>query len=115
MLCRIKVIPGAADQCDIKMIPIDTWVTPDNGRGSKSLCFKPSDEQIIFFKEFIQIGDIPGNEAWKFLAAQYRYMRHMSSLCLINIVGILFQPAAQRDCRKTPGSKNVHKNLPQQA
>ena len=22
---------------------------------------------------------------------------------------------AQRDCRKTPGSKNVHKNLPQQA
>jgi hypothetical protein len=23
--------------------------------------------------------------------------------------------AAQRDCRKTPGPKNVHKNLPQQA
>jgi hypothetical protein len=27
--------------------------------------------------------------------------------------GIVF--AAQRDCRKTPGSKNVQKNLPQQA
>jgi len=25
------------------------------------------------------------------------------------------QPAAERDCRKTPGSNNVHKNLPQQA
>jgi hypothetical protein len=24
-------------------------------------------------------------------------------------------PSAQRDCRKTPGPKNVHKNLPQQA
>jgi hypothetical protein len=26
-----------------------------------------------------------------------------------------FEVAAQRDCRKTPGPKNVHKNLPQQA
>jgi hypothetical protein len=25
------------------------------------------------------------------------------------------EEAAQRDCRKTAGSKNVHKNLPQQA
>jgi len=26
-----------------------------------------------------------------------------------------YSEAAQRDCRKTPGSKNVQKNLPQQA
>jgi hypothetical protein len=25
------------------------------------------------------------------------------------------KPATQRDCRKIPGLKNVHKNLPQQA
>jgi hypothetical protein len=27
----------------------------------------------------------------------------------------MMSSAAQRDCRKTPGSKNVQKNLPQQA
>jgi len=28
---------------------------------------------------------------------------------------LIMQGTAQRDCRKTPGSKNVQKNLPQQA
>jgi hypothetical protein len=31
------------------------------------------------------------------------------------IVSFVFVEAAERDCRKTPGSKNVQKNLPQQA
>src|SRR5574339_468073 len=43
---------------------------------------------------------------------------------MINLIRSLIQmqlslsletSAAQRDCRKTPGSKNVHKNLPHQA
>src|SRR6266496_716787 len=45
-----------------------------------------------------------------------REIEKLSTLSLLNVasyLAILFD--AQRDCRKTPGSKNVHENLPQQA
>src|SRR5215217_3370795 len=80
MLRCIKIIPGAADQRDIKLIPINIWVTPNNWRGLKALRFKPSDEQIILLKKFIPVGDFPGYEAWKLLAAQNRYMSQQTLL-----------------------------------
>src|SRR5215217_5510256 len=79
MLRCIKIIPGAADQRDIKLIPINIWVTPNNWRGLKALRFKPSDEQIILLKKFIPVGDFPGYETWKLLAAQNRYMSQQLS------------------------------------
>jgi hypothetical protein len=46
----VEVIPRAADQGDVELIPVDIGAVPDHRLSLKSLSMEPPEEQIILFE-----------------------------------------------------------------